>query len=65
MRVKPQLVESKHGIITFMWFYKELVDPWLNSKEFLDVHLGFCGLRFQSTNSSVVELFLDDFHDDS
>ena len=31
--------------------------------EFLDFHLGCCGLMFQSTNSSVVELFLDDFHD--
>ena len=30
---------------------------------FLDFYLRFCGLRFQSTNSSVVELFLDDFHD--
>ena len=30
---------------------------------FLDFHLGFCVLRFQSTNSNVVELFLDDFHD--
>ena len=30
---------------------------------FLDFHLGFCGLRFHSTNSSVGELFLDDFHD--
>ena len=30
---------------------------------FLDFHLRFCGLRLQSTNSSVVELFFDDFHD--
>ena len=32
---------------------------------FLDFHLGFCGLRLQTTNSSILELFLDDFHDDS
>ena len=30
---------------------------------FWDFHLRFCVLRFQSTNSNVVELFLDDFHD--
>ena len=30
---------------------------------FLDFHLRFCVLRFQSTNSNVMELFLDDFHD--
>ena len=30
---------------------------------FLDFHLRFYVLRFQSTNSNVVELFLDDFHD--
>ena len=28
---------------------------------FLDFHLRFCVLRCQSTNSNVVELFLDDF----
>ena len=31
---------------------------------FLDFHLRFCVLRFQSTNSNVVELFLDDFQVD-
>ena len=29
---------------------------------FLDFHLRFCVLRFPSTNSSVVELFLVEFH---
>ena len=24
--IKPQLGENNHGIITFMWFYKELED---------------------------------------
>ena len=28
---------------------------------FLDFHLRFCVLRFQRTNSNVVELFLDEF----
>ena len=28
----------------------------LNSYEFLDFHLGFCGMNFQITNSRVVEL---------
>ena len=28
---------------------------------FLDFHLRFCVLKFQSTNSNVVELFLDEF----
>ena len=41
------------------------MDPWLNSKEFLDFHLRFWVLKFQSINSSILELFLDDFHDDS
>ena len=26
MRIKPQLVENNHRIITFLWFYEELVD---------------------------------------
>ena len=38
---------------------------WWTLVEFLDFHLGFCGLRFHSTNSSVVEFFLDGFHDNS
>ena len=33
--------------------------PWV---EFLDFHLGFGYMKFQITNSSVVELFLDEFH---
>ena len=35
----------------------ELVDLGLNSYEFLDFHLGFCGMRFQTTNTSIMELF--------
>ena len=31
MRVKPQLVENKHGIIIIIWFLEELVDLWVNS----------------------------------
>ena len=31
MRVKPQLVENKHGIIMFIWFLEELVDLRLSS----------------------------------
>ena len=61
MRVKPQLVENKHGIIIIIWFYIELVDLGLNSYEFLDFHLGFCGMRFQTTNTSVMEWFLMTF----
>ena len=57
MRVKPQLVKIKHGIIIIIWFYIELVNLGLNSYEFLDFHLGFCGMNFQITNSSVVVLF--------
>ena len=55
MRVKAQLVENKHGIIIIIWFYIELVDLRLNSYEFLDFHLGFCGMRFQTTNTSVMK----------
>ena len=57
MRVKPNWCKNKCGIIIIIWFYIELVDLGLNSYEFLDFHLGFCGMRFQTTNSSVVELF--------
>ena len=38
------------------------MDLGLNSYEFLDFNLGFCGMNFQITNSSVVELFLVRFH---
>ena len=38
------------------------MDLGLISYEFLDFHLGFCGMRFQITNSSVVELFCVRFH---
>ena len=41
------------------------IKNWWTLGRVLEFHLGFCGLRFQSTNSSVVELSLDDFHDDS
>ena len=58
IRVKPQLGENSHGIIPFMWSYKELVNLRWSSWIF---HLRFCVLRFQSTNSNVVELFLDEF----
>ena len=64
MGVKPQLVENKHGIIIFIWFLVELADLGLNSYEFLDFHLGFCGMRFQTTNTSIMELFLNEFHDE-
>ena len=61
MRVKPQLGENKYEIIKLCGFIKN----WWTLGRVLGFHPGFCGLRFQSTNSSVVELFLDDFHDDS
>ena len=54
---KTQLVENKNGIIIIIRFYIELVNLGLNSYEFLDFHLGFYGMNFQITNSSVVELF--------
>ena len=50
-------MENKHGIIIIIWFYIELVDLGLNSYEFLDFHLGFCDMRFQTTNTSVMDLF--------
>ena len=31
MRVKPQLVENKHGIILIIWFLEGSGDLWLNS----------------------------------
>ena len=50
-------MENKHGIIIIIWFYIELVDLGLNSYEFLDFHLGFWGMRFQTPNTSVREWF--------
>ena len=57
MRVKPQLGENNHGIIMLCG----LINNWWTLGRILGFSPRVCVLRFQSTNSNVVELFLDEF----
>ena len=63
-RVKPQLVENKHRIIK-LYDVRRIGGPLVKFKRVLGFSPMVWVMNFQSTNSSGVKLFLDDFHDDS